>query len=182
MRNGGNEVARILRLRRNQHVLGGPLLDDAACPHDDNAIAEQPHHVEIVGHEQIAHSQGLFELLQQIEHDRLHRHVKRRGGFVANDQIAVKRGLRLSVGSWNTIWMRLRSGSRANRCGEMAPMSSPSKVMTPSVISMRRMIIVEVVDLPQPDSPTSPTLSPRFTAKLMPSTARKVSGSGVGLR
>ena len=26
---------------------------------------------------------------------------------------AVKRGLRLSVGSWNTIWMRLRSGSRA---------------------------------------------------------------------
>ncbi len=24
---------------------------------------------------------------------------------------AVKRGLRLSVGSWNTIWMRLRSGS-----------------------------------------------------------------------
>ena len=27
---------------------------------------------------------------------------------------AVKRGLRLSVGSWNTIWMRLRIGSLAN--------------------------------------------------------------------
>ena len=27
---------------------------------------------------------------------------------------AVKRGLRLSVGSWNTIWMRRRKGERAN--------------------------------------------------------------------
>ena len=40
----------------------------------------------------------------------------------------------------------------------------------------------DVVDFPQPDSPTSPTLSPRFTAKLMPSTARKMSGSGAGPR
>ena len=40
--------------------------------------------------------------------------------------------------------------------------------------------MVEVVDLPQPDSPTSPTLSPRSIEKLMPSTARNTSGSGVG--
>src|SRR5262249_42791016 len=46
----------------------------------------------------------------------------------------------------------------------------------------RRITMVEVVDLPQPDSPTSPTLSPRFTVKLIPSTARKISGSGAGLR
>src|SRR5262249_49394445 len=38
------------------------------------------------------------------------------------------------------------------------------------------------VDLPQPDSPTRPTLSPRPRVKLMPSTARNVSGSGAGLR
>ena len=44
------------------------------------------------------------------------------------------------------------------------------------------MTMVEVVDLPQPDSPTRPTLSPRPTVKLMPSTARKVSGSGAGPR
>ena len=42
--------------------------------------------------------------------------------------------------------------------------------------------MVEVVDLPQPDSPTRPTLSPRFTTKLIPSTARNVRGSGAGFR
>ena len=39
------------------------------------------------------------------------------------------------------------------------------------------MTMVEVVDLPQPDSPTRPTLSPRCTVKLMPSTARKIAAS-----
>ena len=95
---------------------------------------------------------------------------------------AVKRGLRLSVGSWNTIWMRLRIGSVANFLAGIAPMSSPSNWIRPSVASISRMTMVEVVDLPQPDSPTRPTLSPRPTVKLMPSTARKVSGSGAGPR
>ena len=93
---------------------------------------------------------------------------------------AVKRGLRLSVGSWNTIWMRLRIGSLANCLAGIAPMSSPSNMIVPSVLSIRRMTMVEVVDLPQPDSPTRPTLSPRLTVKLMPSTARNTSGSGAG--
>jgi len=61
-------------------------------------------------------------------------------------------------------------------------MSSPSNMITPSLLSMSRITMVEVVDLPQPDSPTKPTLSPRATAKLMPSTARNVSGSGAGRR
>ena len=95
---------------------------------------------------------------------------------------AVKRGLRLSVGSWNTIWMRLRSGSLAKDLAGIAPMSSPSNMITPSLLSMSRITMVEVVDLPQPDSPTKPTLSPRATVKLMPSTARNVSGSGAGRR
>ncbi len=54
--------------------------------------------------------------------------------------------------------------------------------MVPSVLSISRITMVEVVDLPQPDSPTSPTLSPRLTWKLMPSTALNISGSGAGLR
>ena len=73
---------------------------------------------------------------------------------------AVKRGLRLSVGSWNTIWIWLRSGSRAKAFGMMPPISSPLKAMRPEVWSSRRITIIEVVDLPQPDSPTRPTLSP----------------------
>ena len=77
---------------------------------------------------------------------------------------AVKRGLRLSVGSWNTIWMLLRIGGRANSFGGIAPMSSPSNTM-PEVGSSSRITIIEVVDLPQPDSPTRPTLSPRLIAE-----------------
>src|SRR5712691_7366628 len=103
---------------------------------------------------------------------------RRIGSAIA--RAAVKRGLRLSVGSWNTIWMRLRSGSLANRLAGISPMFSPSNMMVPSLLSIRRITMVEVVDLPQPDSPTRPTLSPRSTVKLMPSTARKISGSGAG--
>ena len=38
-------------------------------------------------------------------------------------------------------------------------MSSPSRLIVPEVGSSRRMAIIDVVDLPQPDSPTRPTLS-----------------------
>ncbi len=60
-------------------------------------------------------------------------------------------------------------------------MSSPSNRMVPSVLSISRITMVEVVDLPQPDSPTRPTLSPRLTTKLMPSTALNTLGLGRGL-
>ena len=64
----------------------------------------------------------------------------------------------------------------------MAPISSPSNRMRPEVWSNSRITIIEVVDLPQPDSPTRPTLSPWPTEKLMPSTARKISCSTGGFR
>src|SRR5262245_11054350 len=89
--NGGQEVASILRLRRNQNLFGRPLLDDASRLHDDDTIAQQPQHVEVVGDEQVAHPQRVLELLQQIEHDRLHRHVERRRRFVEDDEIGAER-------------------------------------------------------------------------------------------
>ena len=64
----------------------------------------------------------------------------------------------------------------------MSPISSPSNTMRPEVWSSSRITIIEVVDLPQPDSPTRPTLSPWPTLKLMPSTARNFSSSTGGLR
>ena len=64
----------------------------------------------------------------------------------------------------------------------MAPISSPSNTMRPEVWSSSRITIIDVVDLPQPDSPTRPTLSPWPTEKLMPSTARNCSASTGGLR
>src|SRR5689334_13276082 len=50
-------------------------------------------------------------------------------------------------------------------------MSSPSNTIRPAVGSSMRRMARPVVDLPQPDSPTSPRVPPRFKAKLMPSTA-----------
>src|SRR5262245_8193476 len=51
-------------------------------------------------------------------------------------------------------------------------MEPPSKRMSPAVGAMSFMIIRPVVVLPQPDSPTSPTVSPRPMSKVIPSTAR----------
>jgi len=79
------------------------------------------------------------------------------------------RGSRLAYGSWKMICMRRRYGLSA------APvtlvMSSPSKWIVPDVGSMRRRMSRPTVVLPQPDSPTSPRVSPRRMSKLTPSTA-----------
>jgi hypothetical protein len=69
--------------------------------------------------------------------------------------------------------MRRRCGDAANCLAGIAPISVPSKMIEPLLGSISRVIIIEVVDLPQPDSPTSPSVSPLATLKLMPSTARK---------
>src|SRR5947207_8632770 len=50
-------------------------------------------------------------------------------------------------------------------------MSSPSNSTLPDVMSSMRSTARPVVDLPQPDSPTRPSFSPRATEKLTPSTA-----------
>ena len=52
-----------------------------------------------------------------------------------------------------------------------AVMSSPSKRIVPAVGSMRRRSRRPTVVLPQPDSPTRPSVSPRRISKLTPSTA-----------
>jgi hypothetical protein len=54
---------------------------------------------------------------------------------------------------------------------EKRVMSRPSKMILPSVESSRRMMQRASVDLPQPDSPTIPSVSPDLTEKLTPSTA-----------
>ena len=50
-------------------------------------------------------------------------------------------------------------------------MSRPSKMMLPPVGSSSRMTQRAIVDLPQPDSPTTPSVSPFLTVKVTPSTA-----------
>src|ERR1700690_3692930 len=53
-------------------------------------------------------------------------------------------------------------------------MSRPSILMLPPVGSISRRMVRPTVDLPQPDSPTRPSVSPGAIEKLMPSTANTV--------
>ena len=53
----------------------------------------------------------------------------------------------------------------------LANTSSPSKKTEPPLLGVRRRIVRPIVVLPQPDSPTRPSVSPSRTVKLTPSTA-----------
>src|SRR5438876_4834877 len=79
------------------------------------------------------------------------------------------RGSSEAYGSWKIIIISRRIGRISVR--ESLVMSRPSKTIRPSVGSSRRMMQRAIVDLPQPDSPTTPSVSPPRTLKLTPSTA-----------
>jgi hypothetical protein len=79
------------------------------------------------------------------------------------------RGFRDAYGSWKIIISSRRIGRISAR--ESFVMSRPSKMIRPSVGSSSRMMQRAIVDLPQPDSPTTPSVSPFLTLKVMPSTA-----------
>jgi hypothetical protein len=79
------------------------------------------------------------------------------------------RAFRDAYGSWKIIIISRRIGRISER--ESFVMSRPSKTRRPSVASSRRMTQRAIVDFPQPDSPTTPSVSPRLTLKLTPSTA-----------
>ena len=80
------------------------------------------------------------------------------------------RGLSDAYGSWNTICMRRRSGRIA--AAVASAISCPAKRIDPAVGSWMRTMRRAKVDLPQPDSPTRPTVSPAATSRSTPSTAR----------
>ena len=82
----------------------------------------------------------------------------------------VIRGLSDAYGSWKTIWMSRRTGRICLRLNFV--MSAPLKMIWPLVGSTSLMIVRPSVVFPQPDSPTTPSVSPRVTVRSTPSTAR----------
>ena len=81
----------------------------------------------------------------------------------------LRRGFSDEIGSWKMIWIcgrRTRSRSPSARSGR-----GPSKRTGPPVGAGSCMTARPVVDLPQPDSPTRPSVSPSATSKLMSATA-----------
>ena len=68
------------------------------------------------------------------------------------------RGLSDAYGSWKIIIISRRIGRISAR--DCCVMSSPSKTIRPPVGSSSRMMQRAIVDLPQPDSPTTPKVNP----------------------
>ena len=212
------------------------LLDDLARPHDDNPIAQQPHDLQVMRHEKIAHSQRSLRSSSRLSTT-----------ACTETSSAAVGSSRMTRSGWSAIaramptrafcppesWCGKRSSSssgrptlrasssqrRASRArpldlaeaqdrigdrarGGEARIEAVGRVLEHHLDALAhrqlgellgrdgadilavehdrrrrscrcsRITMVEVVDLPQPDSPTRPTLSPRLTAKLMPSTAR----------
>ena len=79
------------------------------------------------------------------------------------------RGFSDAYGSWKTICISRRSGMSSLR--DACVTSVPRKRTAPPVGSSRRMIVRDSVVLPQPDSPTSPSVSPSTSVNVMSSTA-----------
>ena len=80
------------------------------------------------------------------------------------------RGFSDEYGSWKMICTSRRSSRSWSE--SMAVTLRPSNQTSPALGSISRRMHRPVVDLPQPDSPTRPRVSPAAMLKLTPSTAR----------
>ena len=81
-----------------------------------------------------------------------------------------RRGFSDSYGSWNTI---CSPRSRPGRWRRPSTVTGwPSKAAVPAARGTRPAAARASVDLPHPDSPTKPTISPRATVRSTPSRAR----------
>ena len=78
------------------------------------------------------------------------------------------------MGSWKIIEIslpRMDCISASGRSRICLPPNTMSPVMRVDSLLCRRITDSEVTDLPQPDSPTRPTISPAWTSKETPFTA-----------
>ena len=67
------------------------MLDDPPRAHHNDTIAQQPHHIQIVRHEQVTHTHRRLEVLQQVEHHGLHGDVERRRRLVEDHEFGMQR-------------------------------------------------------------------------------------------
>jgi hypothetical protein len=81
----------------------------------------------------------------------------------------VRAGLSEEYGSWNTT--RRSATTRLRSLSDMVVMSRPCSLTVPDAGGCRPSTALPMVDFPDPDSPTRPTVSPGMMSKLTPSIA-----------
>jgi hypothetical protein len=90
---------------------------------------------------------------------------------LADDLLDVIRGLNDAKGSWNTTCMRRRMARRVVRLA--LSRRTPSRVTLPAAIGCSASSAMPSVVLPDPDSPTIPSVSPRRSCSVAWRTAVK---------
>ncbi|MNS68216.1 hypothetical protein D3C72_1014910 [compost metagenome] len=86
LRFGSQKMAGIGVLRIGKHLLHRAGLDDLSLGHDADAVGKFADDTEIVGDEQHGHAVMRFQITEQLENLGLNRHVKRRRGFIGDEQ------------------------------------------------------------------------------------------------
>ena len=86
VRHGGHQRPRVRMRRGLEQHLGRALLDDAAGVQHRDLVAQVVDHREVVADQQVGHAELLLQVLQQVQHLRLHRDVERADRLVGDDQ------------------------------------------------------------------------------------------------
>ena len=85
-RNRRQQFAGVIRLWRRQHTGGRTFFNNAAGPHDDDAITQQPHDFEVMADKEVTHAELRFKVGQQVEHHGLYRNIQRRSRLIQYQQ------------------------------------------------------------------------------------------------
>src|SRR5690606_13894581 len=91
VRHGGNQLARIGRLRTIQDVCRSALLYHLAMAHYHDAVGDLGHHAEIVSDENHPYAHARLDVLDHGQDLGLSRDIERRGRFVGNEYVGLHR-------------------------------------------------------------------------------------------
>ena len=90
-RDGAHQRARVGVQRLLVQVVGRRLLDQRPEVHDADDVADVPDDGEVVGDDQVGEPEPLLQLLEQVEHLRLHADVERGDRLVGDEQVRLER-------------------------------------------------------------------------------------------
>ena len=84
--NGGNELLGVGGLWVVINLVSGAYLFNFPFVHDHDAVADVVHYGEVVGNEDDGEAKFFFEVVEEVQHLRLHAYVQRGNRFIAHNK------------------------------------------------------------------------------------------------
>ncbi len=208
----GNLILERLRVgmaRCGQHRARRPGLDDGAAIHHGKPRRDVVDDGEVVADQEIGHAVPRLELLEEVQHLRLHRDVERRDRLVGDDQLRPcdegagdGDALTLPAGEFMRVFLAVTAleadrleclgdafgarrpggGDRIEGLGDDARDRLPRVERAVASGRSSAMTRRASVDFPEPDSPTMPRLLPASSTRSTPATAATWAGRRHGTR